>query len=83
MIDLARKVDGEMVWRVELDNVETCHDLLKNVKGFEQVNRKEKAAKMKYAFQWNGGSSAGRPSLHIQGSLMTKGWQTDSRLTMR
>ena len=42
LIDLARKVEEEMEWSVELDNLETCQDQLK---GFEQVSRKEKAAR--------------------------------------
>ena len=42
MIELARKVEEEMDWRVELNDIETCQDLLKNVEVIEQVSRRRR-----------------------------------------
>ena len=47
---IARKVEEEMKWKVELDNVETCQLLIKT-ENFEKGIRKEKASRMQYAFQ--------------------------------
>ena len=44
-----------MTWKVELDNMETCQDLIRTAEIFEKGSRKEKAARMKYAFQLSSG----------------------------
>ena len=53
LIDLANKVEEEMELSVELEDRETCKDLMETVEKFEKASRKEKAARMKFAFQLN------------------------------
>ena len=55
LMDLERKAEEEMTWRVELDHMETCQDLLKTVEGFKKGSRKEMATRMKYAFKLSNG----------------------------
>ena len=38
---------------VEFEDRETCKDLMETVEKFEKASRKEKAARMKFAFQLN------------------------------
>ena len=51
LVELARKVEEENGWTVELEDTEACEDLLHNVEAFEKASRVEKANQMKYAFQ--------------------------------
>ena len=53
LIDLANRVEEEMEWTVELEDRDTCKDLMETVEKFEKVSRKEKAARMKFVFQLN------------------------------
>ena len=53
LIDLANRVEEEMELTVELEERETCKDLIETVEKFEKASRKEKAARMKFAFQLN------------------------------
>ena len=50
LIDLANRVEEEMELTVELEDRETCKDLMETVEKFEKASRKEKAARMKFAF---------------------------------
>ena len=47
LIDLANRVEDEMELTVELE------DLMETVEKFEKASRKDKAARMKFAFQLN------------------------------
>ena len=51
MIDLARKVEEEMVWRVQLNDRDYSQDLVEAAEAFERTNRMEKAERMKYTFK--------------------------------
>ena len=53
LIDLANRVEEEMEWTVELEDRDTCKDLMETVEKFEKVSKKEKAARMKFVFQLN------------------------------
>ena len=53
LIDLANRVEEEMELTVELAERETCKNLMETVEKFEKASRKEKAARMKFAFQLN------------------------------
>ena len=44
-----------MMWKVELDNVETCQDFINTVENFKKGSRKEKVARLQYAFQLKNG----------------------------
>ena len=53
MVDLVRQVEEEMVWKGHLED--DCQNLIQATEAFEQATRKEKAERMKFAFQLNNG----------------------------
>ena len=51
MIDLARKVEEEMTWKVELEDEEDGNNLVGVTEAFERATRKERSERMRFAFQ--------------------------------
>ena len=51
LVDLARKVEEEMTWKVELEDEEDGNNLIRVTEAFERATRKERAERMKFAFQ--------------------------------
>ena len=44
-----------MAWKVQLENEDDCQNLIQITEAFEQTTRKEKAERMKFAFQLRNG----------------------------
>ena len=53
MVDLVRQVEEEMVWKGHLED--DCQHLVQATEDFERTTRKEKAERMKFAFQMASG----------------------------
>ena len=51
LVDLARQVEEEMTWRVQLEHEVECRNLIQATEAFERTTRKEKADRMRFAFQ--------------------------------
>ena len=51
LVSLARQVEEEMIWWVQLEDRDECQDLIQTTEAFERSTRKEKADRMRFAFQ--------------------------------
>ena len=51
VIDMVRQVVEEVAWKVHLENEHDCRNLAEATETFERATRKEKAERMKFAFQ--------------------------------
>jgi len=51
LVGLARQVEEEMVWKVQLEDREECQDLIQSTEAFKRATSKEKAGRMQFAFQ--------------------------------
>ena len=55
LVDLARQVEEEMTWKVQLEEGEDCHNLVQITEAFEKTTRREKTDRMRFAFQLRNG----------------------------
>ena len=54
-VDLARQVEEEMAWKVQLENEDDCQNMIQITEAFERTTRKEKAKRLKFGFQLSSG----------------------------
>ena len=55
LVDLARHVEEEMIWKAQLEDREDCQDLVRTAEAFERTTRKVKTDRMRFAFQLRNG----------------------------